>query len=84
MVYIHSIHVKCKNTAHPHANTIQRQDNTKYNAGQKVTCHIYKVFNLCKNTPGTAGGPGGHDRTLTVKSRKMAKNQHFFRKKNKI
>ena len=26
-----------------------------------------------KNTPGTAGGPGGCDRTLAVKSRKNAK-----------
>ena len=25
------------------------------------------------NTPGTAGGPGGRDRTLAVKSRKTAK-----------
>ena len=26
-----------------------------------------------ENTPGTVGGPGGRDRTLTVKSRKIAK-----------
>ena len=26
-----------------------------------------------RNTLGTAGGPGGRDRTLTVKSRKIAK-----------
>ena len=29
------------------------------------------------NTRGTKGGPGGHDRTLAIKSR----NQHFFHKK---
>ena len=33
------------------------------------------------NTPGTAGGPGGRDRTLTVKSRKTAEKSAFFRKK---
>ena len=36
-----------------------------------------------KNTPGTAGGPGGRDRTLAVKSRKTAEKSAFFRKKNK-
>ena len=34
-----------------------------------------------RNTPGTAGGPLGHDRTLAVKSRKTDENQLFFRKK---
>ena len=36
------------------------------------------------NTPGTAGGPGGRDRTLAVKSReKKARKSVFFRlKKN--
>ena len=28
-----------------------------------------------KNTPGTAGGPGGHDRTLDVKSKKIARKK---------
>ena len=36
------------------------------------------------NTPGTAGGPGGRDRTLALKSRKTEKNNLFFRKKIKI
>ena len=36
-----------------------------------------------KNTPGTAGGPGGRDRTLAVKIRKTARKSAFFRKKNK-
>ena len=27
------------------------------------------------NTPGTAGGPGGRDRTLALKSRKTPENQ---------
>ena len=33
------------------------------------------------NTPGTAGGPGGRDRTLAVKSRKAAEKSFFFGKK---
>ena len=38
-----------------------------------------------RNTLGTAGGPGGRDRTLAVKSRKTAgKNQLFFVKKIKF
>ena len=35
------------------------------------------------NTPGTAGGPGGRDRTLAVK-RKKARKSSFFRKKIKM
>ena len=30
------------------------------------------------NTPGTAGGPGGRDRTLAVKSQKSLENHLFF------
>ena len=37
-----------------------------------------------KDTPGTAGGPGGHDRTLAVKSRKNVRKITFFSLKNKI
>ena len=29
-------------------------------------------------TPGTAGGPGGRDRTLAVKSRKIVRKISFF------
>ena len=36
------------------------------------------------NTPGTAGGPGGRDQTLAVKSRKIAKISVFFCKKIEI
>ena len=36
------------------------------------------------NTPGTAGGPGGRDRTLAVKSRKTPDKSSFFRKKIKF
>ena len=36
---------------------------------------------LPENTPGTEGGPGGHDRTLAVKSRKTLEKQHIFVKK---
>ena len=32
---------------------------------------------ICNN-PGTAGGPGGRDRTLAVKSKKIARNSVFF------
>ena len=42
-------------------------------------CFCKKNF-LNKNTPGTAGGPGGRDRTLAVKSRKIAEKSAFFRK----
>ena len=37
-----------------------------------------------RNTPGTAGGPGGRDRTLAVKSRKNRRKSVFFRTKIKI
>ena len=37
-----------------------------------------------KNTPGTAGGPGGRDRTLAVKSRKPSEKSPFFLKKIKF
>ena len=33
---------------------------------------------LVANTPGTAGGPGGRDRTLAVKSKKIARKSPFF------
>ena len=36
------------------------------------------------NTPGTAGGPGGRDRTLAVKSRKNVRKITFFLKKIKF
>ena len=37
-----------------------------------------------KNTPGTAGGPGGRDRTLAVKRRINSRKSAYFRKKIKI
>ena len=36
------------------------------------------------NTPGTAGGPGGRDRTLVVKSGKTSEKSPFFLKKIKF
>ena len=43
------------------------------------------IFLLCRdiggNTPGTAGGPGGRDRTLAVKSLKKTKKINFYLKK---
>ena len=50
---------------------------------------IHKIINdydclgrIYSNTPGTAGGPGGRDRTVAIKSRKTAEKSVFFRKKN--
>ena len=43
-----------------------------------------KFYFFIENTPGTAGGPGGRDRTLAVKSRKNARKSPFFLKKIKI
>ena len=34
---------------------------------------------LIKNAPGTAGGPGGRDRTLSVKSRKNVRKITFLK-----
>ena len=39
---------------------------------------------LGQNTPGTAGGPGGRDRRLAVKSRKTSEKSPFFLKKIKF
>ena len=39
---------------------------------------------LYGNTPGTAGGPGGRDRTLAVKSKKIAKKSPLFLGEKKI
>ena len=36
------------------------------------------------NTPGTAGGPGGSDRTLAIQSRKTAEKNTLFSLRNKI
>ena len=36
------------------------------------------------NTPGTAGGPGGRDQTLTLKSKRNARKSVFFVKKLKL
>ena len=41
-------------------------------------------FKMLNNTPGTAGGPGGRDRTLAVKSRKTSEKSPFFLKKIKF
>ena len=35
-----------------------------------------------RNTPGTAGGPDGRDRTLALKSKKDGRKSFFSRKKN--
>ena len=49
--------------------------------GFSVHTHVFiRTINLTcmKNTPGTAGGPGGRDQTLAVKRRKTPENQFFF------
>ena len=51
----------------------------KMHGGNVITNQDYKE-NI-SNTPGTAGGPGGRDRTLAVKSRKTAEKSAFFVKK---
>ena len=38
-----------------------------------IVCWMNKPFKNNLNTPGTAGGPGGRDRTLAVKIKKNAK-----------
>ena len=54
--------------------------------GRRICFYVPQAhFVTFCNTPGTAGGPGGRDRTLAVKSRKKRpKNQLFFLKKMKI
>ena len=37
-----------------------------------------KTMSVERNTPGTAGGPGGRDRTLAVKSRKNVRKITFY------
>ena len=52
---------------------------------KNITFHCFKQIKGLFNTPGTAGGPGGRDRTLAVKSRKTAeKSVFFFVKKKKL
>ena len=43
-----------------------------------ITHAIYRL-----NPPGTAGGPGGRERTLAIKRRKKTPKNHFFCKKHK-
>ena len=45
-----------------------------------LKCTDLLGLNARNNTPGTAGGPGGRDRTLAVKAEKSP----FFSLKNKI
>ena len=39
---------------------------------------------VISNPPGTAGGPDGRDRTLSVKNRKIGQKIIFFSRKKKI
>ena len=45
---------------------------------KNITFHCFKQIKGLFNTPGTAGGPGGRDRTLAVKSLKNYKKIDFF------
>ena len=42
------------------------------------------IVEITKNTPGTAGGPGGRDRTLAEKAEKTSEKSPFFLKKIKF
>ena len=52
------------------------QSGLRYEITYLDTCLDTKEQDL--NTPGTAGGPGGRDRTLAVKSKKIARKSPFF------
>ena len=43
--------------------------------GGELAQELKLIFRL--NTPGTAGGPGGHDRTLAEQTEKMPENLFF-------
>ena len=49
-----------------------------YSSDVSLESSNFYVSKIFTNTPGTAGGPGGRDRTLAVKSRKTAENHSFF------
>ena len=48
---------------------------------RKLVVQVSSDNNFNFDTPGTAGGPGGRDRRLAVKSRKTSKKSSFFLKK---
>ena len=50
---------------------------------QKFILSWQKII-LFSNTPGTAGGPGGREQTLAVKSRKTLENLLFLVQKLKL
>ena len=49
-----------------------------------INCQAQFQLAIELNTPGTAGGPGGRERTLAIKSRKNARKSGIFRNKIKI
>ena len=49
----------------------------RYNIGNSRQIVLY-IRKYTLNTPGTAGGPGGRDRTLAEKSKKIARKSPFF------
>ena len=52
--------------------------------GHFICSLVDALLKIVINTPGTAGGPGGRDRTLAVKSRKNVRKITFFSSKNQI
>ena len=56
-----------------------------YRKNARKSAFFVKKIKLPKkyffNTPGTAGGPGGRDRTLAIKSKKIARKLVFFLEK---
>ena len=55
----------------------------KYPHGFRNELHNHSIkkstnAKFVENTPGTAGGPGGRDQTLAVKSRKNVRKITFF------
>ena len=58
----------CKQSRQSYSSTIYKLNPVSYL--NDVDMHMGSINKY--NTPGTAGGPGGRDRTLAVKSRKTA------------
>ena len=49
-----------------------------FKKGKKLFIHYVNSQTTENNTPGTSVGPGSRDRTLAVKSKKIARKSPFF------
>ena len=68
----HQIWQSCGRPHNTEIHKIMRKTRNQYH-------HEYKKCEKAEdNTPGTAGGPGGRDRTLAVESRKNIRKITFF------